>query len=121
MSNDAIPFYFPGDEVTGKATAAVTGKRFVKVSGNGAGNVAVAHADAGAAAFGVAGYDAAVDETLPVLRAGIVPVTAAAALTAGQGVEVGASGQAAAHSAGVRVGTVVFDAAAGADAAVALD
>ncbi|MEU4781034.1 DUF2190 family protein [Micromonospora sp. NPDC023633] len=125
MANECIPFYEPGRRITGHATAAVTGCRFVGISGNrqADGSISVAHATAAGKAFGVAAYDAATGEKVGILRGSgfIVPVTAAAALTAGQGVEVGANGQAAVLAAGIRVGTVVTAAGAGTLAQIALD
>ncbi|KWW97407.1 hypothetical protein LI90_4379 (plasmid) [Carbonactinospora thermoautotrophica] len=120
-NNPAVPFWEPGQSISCKTTAAVTGKRFVAISGNGAGsNPLVAHASAGGRIFGVAAFDAASGAVVSVLRGGVVPVTAASAITAGQEVEVGANGQAAPKSAGVAVGVAVFDASPGADAAIAL-
>lgn len=125
MANECIPFYEPGRRVTCHATAAVIGKRFVMVSGNrqADGSISVAHATAATKAFGVTAYDAALGEKVGVLRGSgfIVPVTAAANLTANQRVEVGANGQAAVLAAGIAVGTVVTGATTGNDAQIALD
>lgn len=124
MANECIPFYEPGRRVTCHATAGVTGKRFVGISGNRQtdGSVSVAHATAAGAAFGVAAYDAATGEKVGVLRGSgfVVPVTAAATLTAGQRVEVGANGQAAVLASGIPVGIVVTGATSGTDAQIAL-
>lgn len=125
MANECIPFYEPGRRITGHATAAVTGKRFVMISGNrqADGSISVSHATAATKAFGVAVYDAALGEKVGVVRGSgfIVPITAAANLTANQRVEVGANGQAAVLAAGVAVGTVVTGATSGNDAQIALD
>lgn len=136
MQNACQPLYLEGRNITGRASAAVTGKRFVKISGNGTeGLPSVAHAAAGQLVFGVSGYDAASGTSLPVIRKGVVPVTAGAALAAGQRVQSDANGQAVVYvppttdpTATVaqtvdtipHAGTVLFDAAAGADAFIAL-
>jgi hypothetical protein len=101
-ANEAIPYYTPGDVITAYATAAVTGKRFVKISGNRqagpalntsttGGNVSVNHATAAGRIFGVAAYDAAQDTLVPVHKTpgSIVPVTASGAIAAFEEVEVG--------------------------------
>lgn len=132
---DAIPLYDDGDYLPCVASAAVIGRRFVAVSGNRSadGNLTVAHADAsaGAKVLGVAQFDADpadAEDGHVTVAAGvnlIVPVTAAAALVAGDSVTSDATGQAVAvagaagtvqHAAGV----VVDAAAAGADAFVRL-
>ncbi len=121
MQNACQPLYTEGRNITGRASAAVTGKRFVAISGNGTEGVpSVAHATAASQIFGVAGYDAASGGTLPVIRKGVVPVKTAGAISAGDEVEVGANGQAVTKSAGVAVGVALFDAASGADAFIAL-
>lgn len=124
MANECMPFYEPGRRITCHATAAVIGKRLVAISGNrqADGSISVATSAAASRAFGVATYDAAAGEKVGVIRGSgfVVPVTAAAALTANQQVEVGAAGQAAVLAAGIAVGIVVTGAAAGADAQIAL-
>lgn len=137
--NECIPWYEDGDRVTAEATAAVTGKRFVNASANrlsgpmipgtpqiGAsdpvdgGNIRAAHAAAAGAAIGVSSWDAAIGEKFDVLAEGILPVTAGAAIAAGQRVEVGANGTAVPLAAGVAVGVAVDGAANGADAQIKL-
>ncbi len=110
-----------GSDITCKATSAVTGRRFVAISTNGSKGVPnVAHATAGVQPFGVSAYDAANGEALPVIRKTIVQVTAGAALSAGNEVQVGTAGVAIVKDAGVAVGRVVFDAANGAPAFIDL-
>lgn len=122
LANTCIPLFQPGQEITGSPTAPVVGKRFVAISGNGAGDlIRVAHATAAGRAFAVALYDQVAGEPVPMLREGILPVTAVGAITAGGRIEVGAGGRAAPLTAGVDVGTAVYDAADGADCFVALD
>lgn len=67
-------------------------------------------------------YDAAINEVFPIANGPgmIVPVTAGAAITAGQEVEVGTAGQAIPLAAGKSVGLAVDSAANGADAAIRL-
>lgn len=134
-SNLATPYYEDGDEITGFCTAGVTGKTFVKISAarqaggprSGVsdsvtgGNVSVAPAVAGDKVFGVAQYDQITGNLVPVLRhPKIVPVTAGAALTAGQEVQSDASGHAIPLAAGKAAGQVIDDCASAADAQVSL-
>ncbi|WP_229401924.1 capsid cement protein [Micromonospora okii] len=125
MANECIPFYEPGKRLTGHATAAVTGCRFVAISGNrqADGSISVAHAAAGTKAFGVAAYDAASGEKVGIIRGDgfVVPVMAGANLAANQRVEVGTNGQAIILASGVAVGTVVTGATSGNLAQIALD
>jgi hypothetical protein len=145
MANDLIPYKRPGEDVTCYTTAAVTGKRCVQISaakpagekaegvnlaatatgGGGTYRVALpsgAGANGGAAKmiFGVAKYDAAINKLVGVVREGIVPITASAAITAGQGVQVAADGTVVPVSTGVQIGTACDDCANAADCEVAL-
>lgn len=112
MANECIPLHEVGP-VTAQATAAVTGKRFVSVSG--AANpstgalTGVTHTGAGLRALGVAARDAASGARLPVeLRPGtIVPVTCSAAVAAGAEVEAAAGGKAVTKTSGVALGLAV--------------
>lgn len=137
MANDAITIYEPGSDITCSVTSAVTGKRFVAISGNklgglpgtldttaSGGNVQVAPAAANGRIFGVARYDqATVGGLVAVAKAPgiVIPVTAEAALTANQEVAVGAAaGAKVAASTQMAVGFVIADCANGADAQVCL-
>lgn len=126
MTNDLIPFKEHANRVTATATAAVTGKTFVVLSGDLAadGTYSVAPAGAGAKVFGVATWDAAAGARVTIipLEAGdIVPVTAGAALAANDSVTPDANGAAAVAGAGAAAaGIVLTGAAAGADAQVLL-
>lgn len=113
--------YSPGANITAEATAAVAGRRFVKISGNrtAGGNLAVAPAAAGNRALGVAADDAAVGQLVHVARGGVVKVIAAGAIAAGVDVQVGAGGAAATASTGTVVGFAVTGAADGAVAEIA--
>lgn len=121
MANETIPYWQPGDTPTCHAKAAVTGKRFVAISGpRVGGNPQVSPAGAGVKVFGVAGRDAAAGTKVIAHTEGIVPVTAGAALTAGQEVQSDATGQAIVLAAGKPAGSVVDDVALGADAPIQL-
>jgi hypothetical protein len=130
--NSCVPFYKPGREITCQASATITGKRFVVISGNrqsGPGlssttegsNYVVAQAGAGVRAFGVSGHDAASGEKVKVLRAGnVLPVTAGANITAGQEVESDAAGKAIPLNTGKALGYATTAATSGNDAEIAL-
>lgn len=136
-TTECIPYYEPGERFTGHATAAVTGKRFLGVSGNiqsgpglntgtAGGNISVAHAAAAAAIIGVSGYDAALGDKVPVLGSPgmVLPVTAEVAIAAGAEVQVGAAGQAVPFGNGavngIKVGICLTAATAGSDAMIKL-
>jgi hypothetical protein len=109
-TNVCVPFYEPASRITGRATADVTGKRFVKVSGAkdpgslgldpGAtgGNIKIAPAGAGDKALGVAEADCAAgkpNSVVTVLRGGfVVPIPAAVVLAPGDYVVPAAGGKA---------------------------
>ncbi|MGW8936175.1 capsid cement protein [Gordonia terrae] len=123
MANENVAVYEPGQDISGRCSAGVTGKRFLKISGNrSSGNVAVAHADAGGRICGVSGRDAASGELVRVMRGSgrVVFVTAAANLSAFQEVEVGTNGQAIVKASGVAVGYAVTAATSGGDAEINL-
>jgi hypothetical protein len=115
--------YEPGQSITGKASATVTGKRFLAISGNrSGGNIAVAPATAAGRVCGVAAHDAAAGELVRVLRGAgrVVKVTASGAIAAFAEVQVATGGLAVTKSSGVAVGYVLTAAADGADAEVSL-
>jgi hypothetical protein len=137
MANDSIPYYTPAFDLPCQVTAAVTGKRFVAISAArvsgpllaataDGGNYRVAQCGAGGRAVGVSKYDqGTVGGKLGIHRIGVVPVTAGAAITAGQDIMSDATGQAvpwtsAASEANKRLGTAMNDAANGADCEVSL-
>lgn len=131
MANEATPYFDPSDTVTGYCSAAVTGKRFVAVSGvRTADLVSVAHATPATTpkAVGVASRDAALGSKVMIACEGVWPVTAGEALTAGDRVSADATGKAvklatavAINAAAVALGTVWDDVANGADAPVKLN
>ncbi|NEW33835.1 DUF2190 family protein [Nocardia cyriacigeorgica] len=109
MANEAAPLFRPGRDITGLATANITGKTFVGVSATrGAdGLIKVATATAAARAFGVASADIASGALGAILRGGVVPVTAGGTIAAGAEVEVGADGKAVTLASGKAVGMAV--------------
>lgn len=134
MANDAIAYYEPGADLTGHCDTAVTGKRCLKITANKqpasfglaptavGGNIRVAHADAAGRIVGVSAFDTPAGGKVGIKRASklVIPITAGAAITAFQEVEVGAAGVVVPKAAGVAIGVAIADAANGADCAVSL-
>lgn len=98
--NLCMPYYEPGQRITMQASADVLGKRFVRVTGNrqngpgvsdsilGGNYVAANVSTSGDPAAGVAEYNAVTGKKFGVITTGaVVPVTAGAAITAGQEVQ----------------------------------
>lgn len=132
-ANECIPYKEPGQSFSFKATAAVRGKRFVVASGNrtggGGGGLSTdlanlyqcAEAGAGGHAVGVSKYDVANGAAGGAHTGGIVPVTAGAAIAAGQAVQSDAEGRAIPLAAGVKLGVCLNGVgAAAADAEIKL-
>lgn len=111
MQNVCIPIYEPGGRVTGRPTADVTGKRFVKLSGakdpaslglaptGAGGTIKIAPAGAGEEPVGVAEADCPADgkqsSVVTVLCMNmVVPIEAAVNLAPGDWVNVAAEGKA---------------------------
>ncbi len=117
-----VRVYEPGRDLTAEATAAVTAKTFVAVSGDrgAAGNIAVAPASAGGRVAGVAKDDATTGQLVGVARGGVVKVTAGDDITAFAEVEVGSDATAVPKSSGVAVGYTITGASSGGDAQVSL-
>jgi hypothetical protein len=126
LGDNAIsPLYKPGGTLTGHATAAITGGRFVSVSAAPASgpalntatdgsNVKITTTGAGAKADGVAGYDAAAAaDKIPFHLDGVVPVTAGGTVTAGQEVESDAQGRAITLASGKACGKAFTSATVG--------
>jgi hypothetical protein len=124
--------YFEEGDVSFRATAAVTGKRFIAPSGDVTGGPGLstdfenvyrcAHAGSGVKPCGVSQYDVAIGSRGPQHGnpGKIVPVTAGAALTAGQEVQSDATGQAIPLAAGRPAGLCMSGASNGADAQIKL-
>jgi hypothetical protein len=124
MANENVGVYEPGRDITGRASAAVTGKRFLKISGNRSnGNIAVAHADAAGRVCGVCKYDQpTVGDIVGVARGNsrVTQVSAEGAIAAFAEVEVGTAGKAKTKASGIAVGYALTAAADGADAEISL-
>lgn len=118
------PFvYEPGRDIPAVATAPVTQRNFVAISGDrdpGTGNVSVAPAAAGSRPIGVAAWNAAAGQLVRVARGGVLKVVAGGAITAGDPIAVGAGGTAVtATGTAVVVGQAIASALNGAIAQVA--
>jgi hypothetical protein len=123
MANENVGVYEPGRNITGHTTAAVTGKRFLKITGNRTdGNISVAHADAAGRVCGVSEFDAAIGQKVGIARGNsrVTFVTAGGAIAAFAEVEVGANGTAVTKAAGIAVGYAITAAANAADAEISL-
>ena len=94
-------------DLTIKATAAVTGERFVTAAG--------APAAAAGNALGVARSDAQIGGVFPVTYLGTAIVSAGGAVAVGAGVEADATGRAVTLAAGKKLGTALQAAAAAGD------
>jgi predicted RecA/RadA family phage recombinase len=141
-TNECIPIFETADRVSAQASSAVAGKKFVTISGNktsnlipsntatqqiGAsdptegGNYQVAPPSAGGAVLGVATWDAAVGEKVGVIMEGVVPViVGTGGVTAGQRLQVDATGAVVTASAGMVVGIALTTASAAAECEVKL-
>lgn len=113
MANECVPYYEPGQHITGLAKAAVTGKRFLKLdSGATAWTpeglkatatpnvIPVTPCGAGEQALGVAQRDAADETLVTVMRSPgmVLPVTSGAAITHGALVMSDDTGRAIPHT-----------------------
>lgn len=106
-----LPIYKPGQAITLKASATITGRQVVAVSGSG--TVAPAGA-ASTAAVGVAAFDAVINDNVTIYAGGVQEVVASGAITAGSPVICGAAGTvvaAATPAAGQQVGVALTTAA----------
>lgn len=114
--------YSPGADITAEATAAVTARRLVAISGNrvNGGNLSVEHATAAGRVFGVAGNDAAQGDLTTVVRDGIVKIDAGGSIAAFAEVEVGTAGRVVTKSAGVAIGYALTQASNNTVAEIAL-
>lgn len=116
--------YDPGNSITAEATANVTARTFLAISGNrvSGGNIAVATATAAGRVCGVAGNDASTGGLVTLVRGNsrVVKVTAGGNITAGAEVEVGSAGKVVTKASGVAVGYAITGASSGADAEISL-
>ena len=84
-----LPVYKPGQAITLKASAAVTGGQLVEITGNGTVGPAGA---ASTKVVGVAAFDAAVNALVTVYSGGVQGPVASGAVTAGDVVQAAAAG-----------------------------
>jgi hypothetical protein len=126
-ANECIPYYEPGDRITGHAVVALTGKRFCDIDGNiqsgpglattaEGGNVTIGKPTAAGRVFGVVSHDVAIGGKVTVLcdPGMVVPVETAGVIAAFAEVEVDAEGRVVTKAAGVAVGFVLTGAGSGA-------
>jgi hypothetical protein len=122
--SSGLGVYEPGEDITGAATAAVTGKTFLAISGDRdvEGSLSVAPATTGGRIVGVAKNTAPTGGLVGISRGGgrVVYVTTSAAVTAFAEVSVGAGATAVPKGSGVAVGYALTGAASGADAEISL-
>lgn len=122
LTNPSV--YDPGANISAQASATVTARRFLLISGDRAsgGNLAVAPATAAGRVCGVAGNDAASGELVTVVRGSsrVVKVSAGADISAFAEVEVGTGGTAVPLDEGVAVGYAVTGATNGGTAEISL-
>ncbi|WP_022886367.1 capsid cement protein [Glaciibacter superstes] len=105
---DYLPKFKPGQAVTFTASAAVIGGRLVAVTGDRT----VGPAGADALAVGVAGFDAAISETVTVYGGGVQRLTASGAIVAGVQVISATAGKIATIGVGVNSIGIALQAAA---------
>ncbi|QIN94336.1 minor capsid protein [Arthrobacter phage Abba] len=118
--DQSFEFFAGNDAITADAVGAVTGKTFVKlVAGGTAQRPKVSTCGAGERPYGVAFWTVADKESVTVVRAGVLAVTAGEALASADAIAVGAGGKAVKAGAGTVYGDVHGDAPINTDAAVA--
>jgi hypothetical protein len=120
--NEIVVLYEPADRLTAYPDVAVVGRRAVKINASKASgaNVHVVPCTAAAKPLGIAAYDAAIGETVTVVRMGVVSVDAGATVTAGQEVEIDATGRVITLASGKAIGLALNDATVGVICYVAL-
>lgn len=127
-ANEVIPFYRPGQDVTCKASVALTGKRLCAITGNRSGGPGLSNdlqnlyvvglPAAGGRVLGVVGYDVGAGDPVPVKREGVLPIVAGANIAAFAEVEVDATGRVITKASGVAIGFCMTGVASGADAEI---
>lgn len=113
-----LPVFKPGQAVTLKASAAITGGQVVEVTGSGTVGPAGANSTK---VVGVAAFDAAINDNVTVYAGGVQHCTASGAITAGDIIAAAAAGAVAtnaAPAAGVQIGVALTTAANAADVRV---
>ncbi|HQN97734.1 MAG TPA: DUF2190 family protein [Thermoanaerobaculales bacterium] len=99
-----LPIFKPGQAITLKASAAVTGGQVVEITGVGTVGPAGANSTK---VVGVAGFDAAINDYVTVYAGGVQNCTSAGVITAGDLIAAAAAGTVAtnaAPAAGVQIG-----------------
>lgn len=126
-TNVCVPFFKPGQDITGYLTVDLGGKTLVAaVAGGRGGQPHIGLPAAGAAVMGVLGHDGVAGQYVHVNSGGVVPVIAGADVTAGTEVMTNAAGHVVPHTVAtapaknVPVGYVVAGATSGNAAAVKL-
>lgn len=109
-----LPTFKPGQAVTLKASAAITGGQLVEVTGSGTVGPAGA---ASTKVVGVAAFDAAINDNVTIYSGGVQHATASGAVAAGDVVEAAANGQVATGTT-APLGIALTAAASGADVRV---
>ena len=84
-----LPIFKPGQAVTLKASAAITGGQIVEVTGSGTVGPAGA---ASTKCVGVAGFDAAQNDNVTIYTGGVQHCTASGVIAAGDVVQAAAAG-----------------------------
>lgn len=119
-----ISVYNPGADITAEATATITGRTCVAISGNrtSGGNIAVTTATAAGRICGVARADAANGGLVTIARGNsrVVKITANGTIAAFDEVQVGANGRVITKSSGVAIGYALTGATSGVDAEISL-
>ena len=112
--NDCVPFFKPGQDVTGNLSVSMPAKHCVRsVSGGRGGLTHIGRPGAGEAILGVLGRDGILGENRHVLVGGIVPIVTSADVKAGDQLEVTATGTVIPRTTGIAVGYATADAASG--------
>lgn len=109
-----LPTFEPGQAVTLKASAAITGGQLVEVTGSGTVGPAGA---ASTKVVGVAAFDAAINDNVTIYSGGVQHATASGAVAAGDVVQAAANGQVATGTT-APLGIALTAAASGADVRV---
>lgn len=109
-----LPTFKPGQAITLKASAAVTGGQLVEVSGSGTVGPAGA---ASTKVVGVAAFDAAINDNVTIYSGGVQHAIASGAVAAGDVVQAAANGQVATGTT-APLGIALTAAASGADVRV---
>lgn len=114
--SEYLPIYKPGQAITLKASAAITGGQLVEVTGSGTVGPAGA---ASTKVVGVAAFDAATNDNVTIYAGGVQHAKAAGAITAGDVVQAGAAGTVASGTT-APIGIALTTAATNADVRVSL-